>query len=446
MIDAVEKSAAISPEAPANCGPLRILHVLDHSWPVLDGYSQRTQSLLGAQRELGFQPTALTSPLHQQDDAAATDVSLNGVTYRRTPMENGVLARAIRGRWPFVREAGVMRLLRRRIECLLDSEQFDIVHAHSPALCGLASLRACRSRAIPFVYEMRSFWEDSDISTHKTLWASLRYQLSRRLESFVLRRTDAIAGISASVLAEVAGRGIPKDRLFHIPNGVDAARFTPRARDISLARELQVENVPTLGYVGTFFPWEGISWLVRAAAELHRRGVTFKLLLIGDGADAESVKRAIAETDASNYIRYLGRVPHDRIEKYYSIVDVLVYPRLSTRITELVTPLKPLEAMALGKTVLASAVGGHRELITPNVTGFLFEPENVDDFCRAAAMLLRDPDLRNCGDQARRFVAESKSWKKIASGYEAVYQAALRNHARKSGAALIGQSHPKVKG
>ena len=357
----------------------------------------------------------------------ATDVSLGDVIYRRTPCENGILARAIQERWPLVREAGVVTLLRRRIETLLDCEQFDIVHAHSPALCGLASLQACRSIGLPLVYEIRSFWEDSDISQHKTLWSSARYRLSRGLESFVLRRADAIAGIGTSMLAEVAGRGIAKDRLFHIPNGVDAARFAPRPRDLVLARELRIENVPTLGYIGTFFRWEGVSWLVRAAAELHRRGVTFKLLLVGDGADAENVKRAIAETGASEYVCYLGRVPHENIERYYSVVDVLVYPRLSTRITELVTPLKPLEAMALGKTVLASAVGGHRELINPHATGFLFKPEDVDDFCRSAATLLRSPDPNKYGQQARETVSQNKDWKKIAAGYETVYQTAIRN-------------------
>ena len=394
---------------------------------MLDGYSQRSRSLISAQKHLGFQPSVLTSPLHQLDDPSASEAALDGIQYFRTFAQHGFAARAIRDRWPVLRDLSVVRLLRRRIRSLLDSDSFDLVHAHSPALCGLAALEPARSRGISFVYEIRSFWEDSDLTRDKTLKSSLRYQLSRGLETYVVRRADAIVGIARSILTEVGTRGVPADRLFHIPNGVDVARFVPRSRDAALARELGIENVPTLGYLGTFFPWEGVSWLVRAVVELRRRGLHFKLLIVGDGADAANIRRAIAETNSSEFVLHLGRVPHDDVERYYSVMDVLVYPRLRTRITELVTPLKPLEAMALGKTILASAVGGHRELIEPEVTGALFDPENVEDFCLQATRLLLDPNLSCLGEQARKTISKEKDWKLVARGYEHVYDAALQN-------------------
>jgi glycogen synthase len=408
--------------------PLRILHVLDHSWPVLDGYAQRSRSIVAAQRQIGMQPAVLTSSLHELDDPSSSDTALDGIQYWRTKSGNGFSGRAILGRWPILREMVIVRLLRKRIERLLRDEQFDIIHAHSPALCGVAARQAASSRNLPFVYEIRSFWEDADLGSKKSPWKLLRYRLGRDLESFVVRHSDATVGIARSVLQDLETRKIPASKLYHVPNGVDVARFAPRARDNALAADLGLDGVPTLGFIGTLFPWEGVPWLVRATAELHRNGAAFRLLIVGDGAEAPEVRKLIQETGSAGYISFLGRVPNDQVERYYSLMDLLVYPRLRVRITEMVTPLKPLEAMALGKAVLGSNVGGIRELIEPEKTGFLFEPENIPDFCRVTSRLLNQPDLRRTiGEEAQRQVSEEKDWKVLARRYEAVYAAAIQN-------------------
>jgi PEP-CTERM/exosortase A-associated glycosyltransferase len=401
-----------------------VLHVLDHSIPVLDGYSHRSRSLISAQKSFGWEPSVLTGPLHNLDDPTAAEIDVDGVHYFRTPNENNFFWRAIRRRRPFLREWAVVRLLTYRISALLQNHEFDVVHAHSPALCGLAAARASRAASLPFVYEIRSFWEDGvDQST-----ASLRYRLARGLETNVVKRSDAVVGIAKPILQDIAARGVPQARLFHVPNGVDAARFTPRARDIELAATLGVSNTPTLGFIGTFFPWEGVAWLVRAARALHDSGVPFKLLVVGDGAEAGAVRAAIRECGAENYVSYLGRVPHHDVERYYSVMDVVVYPRHRLRITEAVTPLKPLEAMALGKAILGSGVGGIRELVDPGKTAILFEPDNIQDFCKEAADLLKNPSLREeLGIRARKKACEEKDWKTVARLYEPAYATAIEN-------------------
>lgn len=402
--------------------------MLDHSWPVLDGYAQRSRSIVEAQSQIGMRPAVLTGPLHEMDDPSSSDTTLEGVQYWRTKTDGGLSGRAILGRWPILRERAVVRLLRQRIKNVLDHEKFDVVHAHSPALCGIAAWQAARSHHLPFVYEIRSFWEDAELEPKKSLWKLLRYHLGRSLESFVVRRADATVGIARSVLQDLELRKLPAGKLYHVPNGVDVARFSPRARDTALAAELGLDGVPTLGFIGTLFPWEGVPWLVRAAAELHRTGVLFRLLIVGDGAEAPEVRKTIQETGSAEYISFLGRVPNDQVERYYSLMDLLVYPRLRVRITEMVTPLKPLEAMALGKAVLGSDVGGIRELIESEKTGFLFEPENTQDFCRVASRLLEQPNLRrDIGEDARRKVSIEKDWNVLARRYEAVYSAAIQS-------------------
>lgn len=411
--------------------PYRVLHVLDHSSPVLDGYSQRSQSLISAQSLIGMRPCAVTGPLHQQDDPGAQDITLDDIRYLRTPETPSFAWQAIRRRWPVLREVSVVRLLGKRIEQILKQEKFDVIHAHSPALCGLAALQAARSCGVPFVYEIRAFWEDAAVDQNKTRAVSWKYALGRKLETYVTRRADAVVGIAKFILKELESRQVDPRKMFHIPNGVDSERFVPRARDEALAAELGVLNTPVLGFLGTFFPWEGVSWLVGAAAQLHRQGQPFKLIIVGDGADTGEVRKAIAAEDASTYISYLGRVPNNQVERYYSVMDVLVYPRRSVRIAELVTPLKPLEAMALEKAVLGSSVGGIRELVEPGVTGELFTPGDIDDFCRQATRLLQQPVLRQVlGKKAREKIFQEKNWKSIVAGYAPVYEKAIKNFKR----------------
>jgi len=406
---------------------LRVLHVLDHSWPVLDGYAQRSRSIISAQAAMGMQPMVLTSPLHQADDPSASDSVLDGIRYFRTFPEDGLDGRFIRSRTPILREIAIVRSLTRRIRTLLRDETFDVVHAHSPALCGRAALLAAADEGISCVYELRAFWEDAEGDDRRHLLGQIKYALSRSLETGVVRKAGAVVGIARAILGDLESRGIPSNKLFHVPNGVDIARFSPRPRDQDLAAKLGVASTPTLGFIGTFFPWEGVAWLVRASAALRERGQEFKLLIVGDGAEAPEVRRAIQETASAEYVSFLGRVPHEQVERYYSVMDILVYPRRSLRITELVTPLKPLEAMALGKAVMGSNVGGIKELIDDDETGLLFRAGSIEHFCTQATRLLRDLGFRQkLGDAAREKICAEKDWKSLVCRYQDAYSYAIR--------------------
>ncbi len=417
-----------------------MLHVLDHSWPILSGYSVRSRYLAAAQLQTGQRPRILTGPLHQLDDLSATDVVVDGVPYARTFLSGEFSRRAILGRWPLAREAAVVNLLRRRILALLEREPVDVIHAHSPALCGVAAWQASMRCAVPFVYEIRAFWEDAAVDQRRTTRHSPRYLLSRSLEGFVSRRAHAVVGISSYVLDDLRARGIRSEKLFHVPNGVSADRFQPLPRDAQLAGELGLDEKPVLGFIGTMYGYEGVAWLVRAAAELRRRGSLFQLIIIGTGEDLAEAERAVREAGPADYIHVLGPVPHEQIDRYYSLADVMIYPRRRIRLTDLITPLKPLEAMAQSKAVLGSDVGGIRELIRHEETGVLFQAESVEDFCRQAERLIRDGDWRRrLGERARQSILEEKDWKILIRRYESVYEAAIRD-ARASGLAASASS------
>lgn len=204
----------------------------------------------------------------------------------------------------------------------------------------------------------------------------------------------------------------------------------PLNPDSELSDRLNPEGLPVLGFIGSLYRYEGVSWLVRAVAELRRRGSAFKLIILGRGEDAAAIRQAIQETGSDGYVLYLGQVAHDQVQRYYSIIDIVVYPRHSIRLTELVTPLKPLEAMAQGKAVMGSSVGGIRELVEDERTGLLFEPGNIDHFCRQARRLIADSALRRkLAEQGRTFVLEQKGWSVISARYSRVYDFA--SHAAK---------------
>ena len=367
----------------------------------------------------------VTGPLHELDDPTAADVVLDGVHYLRTPIRGRFTHIALSKRWPLVREREVVRILRRRLLGILDSEPVKVVYAHSPALCGLAALQAARKRNLPLVYEIRAFWEDAATQNGKGA-SSARSRLTYELETYVARRADAVAAISKPMLKDLQSRGIPANKLFHVPNGVDTGRFRPASRDEGLALELGLVDRPVLGFLGSLYRYEGISWLVRAAAQLRARGHKFSLLIIGRGEDQPAIESAIRDCRAGSYVRTLDHVAHEKIARYYSVVDIAVYPRQSLRLTELVTPLKPLEAMAFGKPVLASAVGGIRELVEDERTGLLFGPENVADFCRQAERMISSPALCEAlSERGRQFVVAERDWKILAKRYHEIYDFVL---------------------
>jgi PEP-CTERM/exosortase A-associated glycosyltransferase len=404
--------------------------VFDHSLPVLSGYSIRSKSIVEAQQKLGHRIQVLTGTAHQLDDPTASDTALNGILYHRTTLPNTLSGRAIIRRWPLLREVSAIWLLRQRILEVLERAAFDVIHAHSPSLCGLAAWSAAAARHLPFVYEIRGFWEESAVDQNRIRKGSPRYIASRRLEEFVVRRADGVVGISRNILADLQARGIEPRKLWHVSNGVDIERFRPLPRDTDLSRRLDlVEGEPVLGFIGSLWKFEGISWLVRALAQLRQRGARFRVLIVGAGEEAVAIRAAIKELSVEDLILFPGPVSHNEVHRYYSVMDILVYPRRRIRLTERVTPLKPLEALAQSKAVLGSNVGGIRELVEPEETGLLFNPDDIDDFCRQAARLIANPDLRQrLGECGRQAILRKWDWKLLVHQYDAVYEAAINRH------------------
>jgi PEP-CTERM/exosortase A-associated glycosyltransferase len=308
-------------------------------------------------------------------------------------------------------------------------ERIDLIHAHSPILVGIPAWISARQLGLASVYEIRALWEDAAVEKGDISEQSLRYRLTRDAETFLTRRVDAVTCICEGLRHELSVRGLLADRLHVVPNGVDIARFVPHPPDDSTRTRLGLHGRTVVGYVGTFFGFEGIEDLVEALARLIKQGRNdLAGLIVGAGTSYEACREIAQRHGLADRIVHPGHVPAEEVERLYSIMDILAYPRRSLRITELVTPLKPLEAMAMEKAVIGSDVGGIRELIQDGVTGLLHRSGDVGDLAAKIAKLADDASLRRTlGRQARAWVAEQRDWKYIIPAYVTIYEMALRS-------------------
>lgn len=364
----------------------RVLHVLDHSLPLHSGYTFRTRAILKAQEAAGLEVRGITGQRHAREAGeGAGQEEVDGLRFHRTPG----LAQGPVG----LRESREIAALDSAIRRLAGEWRPDIIHAHSPALCGAAALRAARALGVPLVYEIRAFWEDAAVGNRTGREGSLKYRLTRALETRVVGSADAVFTICQGLRDDLIARGIAPAKIGVMPNGVDLALFgEPVPRDDALGAQLGIApGDPVIGYIGSFYDYEGVDDLIAAMPLLRRDHPRARLLLVGAGEMEGAWHAAAARLPEPEAVIFTGRVPHGEVERYYSLVDVLAYPRKASRLTDLVTPLKPLEAMAQQRLVAASDVGGHRELIAHGQTGWLFD---ADDPAACAASLARVLDAR----------------------------------------------------
>ncbi len=357
---------------------MKILHIYDHTEPLHSGYVFRSRSLRAAIERAGHECHILSMPRHYANGDKTiynhdTEI-LDNVTYYRTkPTETKL---------PIFRELTDIYNAYRMIKRLIKQHDYDYLHVHSPVLGVLASLIArllSGKKNLKIVYEIRAFWEDAAVD-HGTLTENnLKYKIIHSLETFGCKMVDHVYPICEPLKDDLIKRGINKQKITVIPNIVTENAFDNQIipQEIeALKRKYHFNDSHyVLGFIGSFYAYEGLEDLMPLMLYYKQNNYPIKLLLVGGGTVNETLQEYVKNNDLENDVIFAGRIPHTQVYNHYQLCTAMIYPRRSMRLTETVTPLKPLEAAAAKVPVILSNIGGHRELLIDKKTGFF-----IDDF------------------------------------------------------------------
>jgi glycosyltransferase involved in cell wall biosynthesis len=439
-LDTIERRAASEvrvlepgwrPHLPGSPRPLenrvqgRILHLVTNSLPHRQaGYTVRSQSIGLAQRAVGLDPHFATQagfPRNEGILGAAPQDVVDGVPYHRLDADFD------RSRGP----AGTVTRTAEAAAALVESLRPAVLHPATNFHNAQAALALRDRYGLPVVYEVRGFLEETWVSRHSGDPTSRaadadRYRGAKAVETACMLEADAVVTLSETMRADIIGRGVAPERVTVVPNAVDVERFTPRPRDAGLASRLGLrDGRPVLGYVSSFTGYEGIRYLISAAAILRDRGRSVHVLLVGDGDERAQLEQQAESLGlcADGSVIFTGRVPHGRVLDHYAVIDVFVVPRTADRVSQLVTPLKPYEAMALERALVVSGVDALREIVADGQTGLVFEPEDAGSLADTVEPLLDDPARRaELGRNAREWVSAHRTWRLNGERYLEVYR------------------------
>ncbi|NMP16197.1 TIGR04063 family PEP-CTERM/XrtA system glycosyltransferase [Thalassotalea sp. Y01] len=402
---------------------MKVLHVFDYSLPNISGYSLRSDAILRHQRKLGIETVQMTSQRYQEFKSVKE--TARGIEYFRTPADKSWLAKI-----PIIGYLFYVRHLAKHIEQHVVTEKPDLIQCHSPMLNALAAVRVARKHNIPIAYEVRALWEDAAVDTGKVKTNSPMYRLIKSVEQKAFETVDAVSCICEGLKKDIQARGIASNKIFITPNAVDLSKFQPLIeKDPELLQRYRLEDKKVIAFIGSFFKYEGLSYLLKAMSHILKQRKDIHLLLVGGGNERENLVEQTIKLRLAEHVTFVDRVSADQVARYYSLADIMIYPRESIRLTELVTPLKPLEAMAQNKPVIASDIGGHRELIQDGETGYLVPAHDAKALAQQVLNVIDDEqELAKITANGLDYVTVQRTWDATAAQYADVYRKLVSAH------------------
>ncbi|MGP4091524.1 glycosyltransferase family 4 protein [Streptomyces sp. KR55] len=399
--------------------PGRVLHLVTNGLPFKHaGYTVRTQKIAEAQRAAGLDPHVVTRigfPVAQGVLDAGPLQTVGGVPQHR-----------LLPPWLPYGQAAVLARNAELAGRLVERLRPAVLHAATDHGNGRVALALREAYGLPVVYEVRGFLEDTWLTQAPGRTCDdPTYRARRDLETHCMREADVVLTLGAAMKAEIVARGVPEERVLIVPNAVDEEFLAPLPDGAPLRARLGIApDDLVVGTVSSLTPHEGIGTLLHAGAELRRRGVPLRLLIVGDGPEREALQRLAGRLGlADGTALFTGRVPHARVRDFHAVLDVFAVPRTDERVCRLVTPLKPVEAMASGLPVAASDLPALRELVKPGVTGQLTPSRSPQTWAEAIEFLLYSEKRSEWGAAAREIVARDRTWTRVASTTREAYRA-----------------------
>ena len=381
-----------------------VLHVLKESLPFYErGYTMRSHTTLLAQKQAGFEPRVVTSlgfPRNDGFEEFPLYEEIDGIPHHRLDL----------GPFYPVREVPFDHLLsdQAMLTAMLATEMRPALiqagsgyRGYETALVGLA---VAKYLEVPMIYEIRSFLEHTWTGELERAEEGEYYDRRYQQEIRCLTEANHIITIADSMRAEIIGRGIPAEKISVVPNVVDVNRFKPRPKSQELLGRHSLNGSQVIGYISNLGFREGIDNLIRAVGLLRDSGLDVKCLVVGDGPERDRLSALVDELGLGDHVVLTGHVPNSEILDYYAAIDLFVIPRIDDRAARLVTPLKPLEAMAMGIPVIAADLPALRELVSPGERGEVFRPSDPEHLADIAGDLLVDDDRR------MKYAAAGRAW------------------------------------
>lgn len=418
--------------------PDKALYCLHNSLPQSSaGYAMRSHGLLRSLETAGISVVACTRygypwdlpenrRVNPRPEFPLEDV-IENVRYRRSRT-----LIAGRGQIPV---DSYIQACAEEVEAISREERPSVIHAASNFLVGLAAIAAGRRLGLPVVYEVRGLWEVTHASRDPSWTDTEFYRAYVRMETQAAVEADRVIAITDALKDELIRRGVPAERIDVVRNSVDADRFLPEPKDRELEQQLGLESKRVVGYVGSVTDYEGLDHLLYAIGALVDEGIDdLHLLIVGDGSGFPKLQSLVLELELEDRVTLTGRVPFDEVHRYYSLIDVAPFPRKPLPVTEMVSPLKPFEAMAMEKAVLVSSVAALVEIVEDGTTGLIFEKGNVDSLVPALRRLVTDPELcSRLGKNARAWVVRHRSWEHAGSAVAEIYRELAEDTVLKAG-------------
>ncbi len=407
--------------------PRSTLAVLAQSLPHRSGgYATRSHGILTGLRSRGWEPQVVTRlgfPYDRWSSSNTEEVPgedvVDGIAYHRL-LEPGERA------YPTTPVASYIERFTARIMAQATQQRAALIHASSFQNNGLAGLAAARRLGIPFIYEMRGLEDLMKVSRNPAFADTGSYRFISGLENHIVAHADVTFVITEALREEMIQRGGPADRIVVLPNGVHTSEFEPRPRDARLQAELGLGERMVIGYAGGLVDYEGLDLLVEAAAALAERRSDFVVVIVGDGHMDARLRRLVEQMGLQEFVIFTGRVPHDEVARYLSLFDITPFPRLPLPVCELISPMKPFEAMAMGKAVIASSVAALTEIVEHDVRGLVFDKGDSTDFAAQLDRYLDSATLREeMGRGARQWVFEKQDWSDVVAVADSVYRRLL---------------------
>jgi len=464
---------------------MKILHVLANSSPDVNGYAVRTQMLLKYQSELEeIENLGLTSPWYPDRESMVDEYEMDGVQYLRTlhpsrkknskishklvrlftrkqveetivdssvsPTQKTLLlrifdffyfgvfkiGRAIRHffriGWKVIEEKILIRYFTKRILEVAKLHNVDIIHAHTPYRVGLPALKAARKLNLPFVYEMRGMWEETAVANGRWMRNGPAYRRFQHYETRVLRKADAVICISETLKKEAISRGVEAEKITLVTNAVERKIIDMNEESslyqTAITRLNRDKQTCVIGYIGSLRAMEGVDLTAKAVARVIENGHNVRFLVLTGQSGQNELQQLCSSLGIEKSTVILGPVPHEKVASFYSLIDIFVVSRPNSRVTQLVTPLKPFEAMAMSRAVIASKLSALEEIIEHEKTGLLYQPDDLDDLTRVIERCIQDPSLREqLGQAACEWVLQNRTWESVVKKTLDAYELSKQN-------------------